>query len=124
MSGRRLTFLALGLSALALAASVPKLAISAQERTQLGALSASEGIYVDRKSFGVVRGTAKTDPAAQIMKLGAQEVKEGAIIFRAGDKLYLVDADPGAKSMYGGWAADASAETSRDKAKGYGNVCP
>ena len=107
MSGRKLTFLALGLSALALAASVPKLAISAQERTQLGALSASEGIYVDRKSFGVVRGTAKTDPTAQIMKLGAQEVKEGAIIIRAGDKLYLVDADPAAKSMYGGWAADA-----------------
>jgi hypothetical protein len=41
------------------------------------------------------------------MKLGAQEVKEGAIIIRAGDKLYLVDADPAAKSMYGGWAADA-----------------
>ena len=100
MSARRLTFLALGISALALAASVPKLAISATERTQLGALSASEGIYVDRKSFGVVRGTAKTDPAAQIMKLGAQEVKEGAIIIRAGDKLYLVDADPDAKSLF------------------------
>ena len=109
MTGRRLTFLALGLSALALAASVPKLAISAQERTQLGALSASEGIYVDRKSFGVVRGTAKTDPTADIMKLGAQEVKSGAIIIRAGDKLYIVDADPAAKSLYTGWAADAFA---------------
>ena len=109
MTGRRLTFLALGLSALALAASVPKLAISAQDRTQLGALSASEGIYVDRKSFGVVRGTAKTDPTADIMKLGAQEVKSGAIIIRAGDKLYIVDADPAAKSLYTGWAADAFA---------------
>src|SRR5688572_23010821 len=109
MTARKLTFLALGLSALALAASVPKLAISAQERTQLGALSASEGIYVDRKSFGVVRGTAKTDPTADIMKLGAQEVKSGAIIIRAGDKLYIVDADPAAKSLYTGWAADAFA---------------
>ena len=103
---------------------MPKLAISAQERTQLGALSASEGIYVDRKSFGVVRGTAKTDPAAQIMKLGAQEVKEGAIIIRAGDKLYLVDADPDAKSLFD-WLGGCRhrAETSRDKAEGYGNVC-
>lgn len=110
MSAQRHTLLAaLGISALALAVSVPKLAISAQERTQLSALSASEGIYVDRKSFSVVRGTAKTDPTAQIMKLGAQEVKEGAIIIRAGEKLYLVDADPAAKSMYSGWAAEAFA---------------
>jgi hypothetical protein len=86
---------------------MPKLAISAQERVQLGALNASEGIYVDPKGFGVVRGTAKTDPTAQIMKLGAQEVKEGAIIIRAGDKLYLVDANPAAKSLYTGWAAEA-----------------
>ena len=41
------------------------------------------------------------------MKLGATEVKDGAIIFRVGDKLYLVDADPKAKSLYHGWASDA-----------------
>jgi len=107
MSARRFTFLALGVTAIALVASVPKLAISAQERAQLGALNTNEGIYVDRKGFSVIKGAAKTDPTAQIMKLGAQEVKDGAIIFRVGDKLYLVDADPEAKSMYSGWAAEA-----------------
>jgi hypothetical protein len=87
---------------------VSKLAVSAQEqRAQLGALNVSEGIYVDRKSFGIVKGATKVDPTAQIVKLGAKEVKDGAIIFRAGDKLYLVDADPSTKSLYTGWAAEA-----------------
>jgi hypothetical protein len=99
MSLRRLTLLALGVAAIGFAASVSKLAVSAQERAQLGPLNASEGLYVDSKTFGIIKGTAKVDPSAQIMKLGAKEVKEGAIIFRAGDKLYLVDADPAAKSL-------------------------
>jgi len=107
MSTRRLTLLALGVAAIGFAAFASKLAVSAQERAQLGALNVSEGIYVDRKNFGIIKGAAKTDPTAQIMKLGAKEVKDGAIIFRAGDKLYLVDADPSAKSLYTGWAAEA-----------------
>ena len=107
MSTRRLTLLALGVAAIGFAAFMSKLAVSAQERTQLGPLNVSEGIYVDRKNFGIIKGTAKADPTAQMMKLGAKEVQDGAIIFRVGDKLYLVDADPGAKSLYTGWAAEA-----------------
>jgi hypothetical protein len=34
-------------------------------------------------------------------------VKEGAIIVRVGDKLFLVDTDPNAKSMFSGWASEA-----------------
>ena len=107
MSARALTIFALGAISAALVASVPQLARSAQERTQLGALNANEGIYVDVKGFGVIKGSAKSDPTAQLSKLGATEVKEGAIIIRVGDKLYLVDTDPAAKSMYNGWAAEA-----------------
>lgn len=107
MSARALTILALGTASIAIAASVPQLARSAQERTQLGALNANEGIYVDVKGFGVIKGSAKSDPTAQLTKLGAQEVKEGAIIIRVGDKLYLVDTDPASKSMFSGWAAEA-----------------
>lgn len=107
MSATKLTFLAVGATVIALAASVPRLAISAQERAQLGPLNANEGIYVDRTGFAIVKGAAKADPTAQLMKLGAQEVKEGAIIFRAGDKLYLVDTDPATKSLYSGWAQEA-----------------
>ena len=107
MSARALTILAVGAVSLAIAASAPQLAKSAQERMQLGALSANEGIYVDTKGFGVIKGAAKGDPSAELMKLGATEVKAGAIIIRAGDKLYLVDADPKAKSLYSGWAQEA-----------------
>ena len=107
MSARAFTIIALGAASIALAAVTPQLAKSAPERIQLGALGANEGIYVDVKGFSVVRGAAKADPTVQLMKLGAQEVKDGAIIVRAGDKLYLVDTDPSAKSLYSGWAQDA-----------------
>jgi len=76
-------------AALVSAAFMSKLAFSAQERTQLGALSASEGIYIDRKSFDIIKGTAKVDPTADLMKLGAKEVKNGAIVVRVREKLYL-----------------------------------
>lgn len=108
MSARRLTFLVMGFAAIvALAATAPKIAISAQVLSQVGPLNANEGIYVDRNGFGIVKGATKADPTDHLIKLGAIEVKEGAIIFRAGDKLYLIDTDPKAKSMYSGWADDA-----------------
>ena len=89
MSARKLTVLAMVAAALVSAAFMSKLAFSAQERTQLGALSASEGIYIDRKSFDIIKGTAKVDPTADLMKLGAKEVKNGAIVVRVREKLYL-----------------------------------
>ena len=55
----------MGVAAIGFAAFMSKLAVSAQERAQLGALNASEGIYVDRKNFGIIKGTAKVDPAAR-----------------------------------------------------------
>jgi hypothetical protein len=107
MSARSITLLALGV-AIGFAAS-SQLAVSAQERSQLGALDANQGLHVDPKTFNIVKGTAKNDPTADLVKMQAQEVKSGAIIFRAGDKLYLVDTDPaGGKSyLYSGWAAQA-----------------
>ena len=110
MSTRKLTVLAIGAAAISSAAFMSGLAFSAQERTQLGALNVSEGIYVNPKGFDIIKGTAKGDPTADLMKVGAKEVKDGAIIVRAGDKLYLVDADPNAKSYYTGytgWAGEA-----------------
>jgi hypothetical protein len=59
----------------------------------------NEGIFVDKNTFKVIRGLAKGDPAAQIAKLGARPATEGAIIFRSGDKLYIVDAVPGGGTM-------------------------
>ena len=60
----------------------------------IGQLASNEGIYVDVKDFKVLKGQAKGDPAAQIAKLGAKKVSDGAIIFRSGDSLYIVDSKP------------------------------
>ena len=61
---------------------------------ELGTLNSSDGIYVDVKDFKITKGAAKGDPAAQIAKLHAHEASDGAIIFRSGSKLYIVDAKP------------------------------
>ena len=57
-------------------------------------LASNEGIYVDMKDFKITKGTAKGDPAAQIAKLGARKISDGAIIFPHGDDLYIVDSRP------------------------------
>jgi hypothetical protein len=58
-------------------------------------LDNNQGIFVDKKSFDVVKGaSAKADPLATLSKMGAREVSAGAIIFRSGDKLYIVDGTP------------------------------
>jgi hypothetical protein len=62
----------------------------------LGQLARNEGIYVDMKEFKINKGLAKGDPSAHLAKSGAREVSDGAIIFRSGDKLYIVDGQPSA----------------------------
>jgi hypothetical protein len=95
----KLVLLLASAAAVGLIASASKFASAAIERTELGDLSANQGIVVDPKTFAVVKGEAKTDPAAHIVKLGAREVVNGAVIFRVGDKLYLADANVGQKSL-------------------------
>jgi hypothetical protein len=60
----------------------------------LGNLANNEGIFVDMADFRIAKGTAKGDPLTQIQKSGAKEVADGAIIFRSGNKLYIVDGTP------------------------------
>lgn len=72
---------------------------SSGSQNVLGQLSSHDGIYVDVKNFNIAKGTAKGDPAAQIAKLGAKEVTDGAIIFRSGNKLYIVDSKPPATTQ-------------------------
>ena len=72
---------------------------SSTSPTATGQLESNEGIYVDMKDFKITKGVAKGDPSAQIVKLGAREVSDGAIIFRSGAKLYIVDGIPPAKTQ-------------------------
>jgi hypothetical protein len=60
----------------------------------LGHLATNEGIFVDMNEFRIAKGSAKGDPATHIQKSGAREVSDGAIIFRSGNKLYIVDSTP------------------------------
>jgi hypothetical protein len=61
---------------------------------QLGTLASNEGIYVNVTDFAIHKGAAKGDPAANLAKSNAREVGDGAIIFRSGNKLYMVDGKP------------------------------
>jgi hypothetical protein len=67
---------------------------SSQAEAGLADLGENEGLFVAKSTFKVVRGKAKTDPATQLVKMGAREVSHGAIILRSGGKLYIVDGTP------------------------------
>jgi len=60
----------------------------------IGELAANEGIFVDGKTFKVVKGKAKSDPAAKIKEMGARELGPGAILIRYNDKLYVAEGTP------------------------------
>jgi hypothetical protein len=72
---------------------------SSTPSNSLGTLASNDGIYVDVKEFKISKGAAKGDPASQIAKMGAREVADGAIIFRSGNKLYIVDGRPPATTQ-------------------------
>ena len=97
MSPSKISLLAIGIAAIGLAGGVSRFATAAPQ--PIDHLTSNEGIYVDKGTFKVMRGMAKTDPTAQIMKLGARPVDQGAIIFRSGDQLYIVDAVPSGAHM-------------------------
>jgi len=90
------SLLTVGAASVGLVVVDPRIVSAAQASEDL---VNNEGIFVDKNTFRVTRGMAKSDPAAQIAKLGARPATEGAIIFRSGDKLYIVDAVPGGGTM-------------------------
>jgi hypothetical protein len=99
MSLSRHTCAVLGTGIIGLA-SVATLAIAqAPSRDVISNLENNQGILIDKQTFDVIKGNAKTDnPLATLAKMGAREVSAGAIVFRHGDKLYIVDGTPPAHS--------------------------
>src|SRR5215510_6637911 len=65
----------------------------AQAQDALG-IANNDSVYIDATTFKVSPGKARGDVAAQIKKYGARELSQGAIVFRSGDKLYLLEAMP------------------------------
>jgi hypothetical protein len=64
------------------------------EAKAVAELGDHEGVYVDKGTFKLHLGKSKGTPTADALSKGAHEVTNGAIIYRSGGKLYLVDGMP------------------------------
>jgi hypothetical protein len=85
----------LGIGIISLSGAATLAIAQAPSQDVLGTLGDNQGILVDKQTFDVVKGNAKSDnPLATLAKMGAREVSAGAIVFRHGDKLYIVDGTP------------------------------
>src|SRR5262245_30512624 len=64
----------------------------------------SDGVFIDGRTFQITPGKGKLDALWAIKGLGARELGPGAIVFRSGRKLYIVDSPlrlPGGNSANG-----------------------
>src|SRR5262249_42962224 len=74
----------------AIASIVSNLAVPQSQTLSPAAIADNDSIYIDGKTFAVTPGRAKGDISSQIKALGARDLGPGAIIFRSGEKLYIV----------------------------------
>lgn len=99
MSFSKRTWALIGLAAIGLLGAATLATAQAPSQDIISKLDNNQGILVDKQSFDVIKGNAKTDnPLATLTKMGAREVSAGAIVFRHGDKLYIVDGTPPANA--------------------------
>ena len=61
-------------------------------------LADRDGIFIDGRNFEVVQGKSPGDARLLVDVLGAREIGPAAIVFRAGDKIYIVDALAGPRA--------------------------
>jgi hypothetical protein len=66
----------------------------AQAEPPARSIGNNESVFIDGKALTISQSTSRDDVTAQIAKLGARELGPGAIIFRANDRLYIVDVPP------------------------------
>ena len=66
--------------------------VSGVAAAQSLSIADSDSIFVDGNSFEVVPGKGKGNASALIDELNARDLGPGTIIFRSGNRLYLVDA--------------------------------
>ena len=94
------------LGAAALLALIPYVALTQPQTSGVGTppsdlvtLGDNDGIFVDKKTFKAIKGNgAHVNAGALLAKLDAKEVGAGAIIYRMGEKLYIVDGTPPANA--------------------------
>ena len=85
------TSAALAATLAALAATVSPAAL-AQDAART--LADNEGVLIDGKALTITAARAKGDVASQIGNLSARPLGPGAIVFRSGDRLYMIDGGP------------------------------
>jgi|SRR6516162_305603 hypothetical protein len=94
MSVAKSAWLAIGVVA-GFAAGAASFAIAeATNKEVLTTLDSNQGILVDKNNFNVIKGTSSGDALAAMAKLNPREVSAAAIVFRHGDKIYMVDGTP------------------------------
>jgi len=64
------------------------------ESKSVAQLGDHQGVYVDKSDFNLHLGKPKAIPSAEALGKGAHQVANGAIIYRSGSNLYLVDGKP------------------------------
>jgi hypothetical protein len=64
------------------------------ETKAVAELGDHQGVYVDKATYKLHLGKPKANPTAEDLGKGGHEVTNGAIIYRSGGKLYLVDGTP------------------------------
>jgi len=109
---------------LALTSSVSSLALAQAQQTARS-IGNNESVFIDGKTLTITQGTSKDDVAAQVAKLGAQDLGPGAIVFRSGDKLYIVDALNDWQQSYGGLNDDRQRSyggLNDDRQRSYGGL--
>src|SRR5215510_5465504 len=75
-----------------IASLASNLAVAQSQTLPPATIADNDSIYIDGKTFAITSGRAKGDSSAQIEALGARDLGPGAIIFRSGEKLYIVAA--------------------------------
>lgn len=68
----------------------PNVASAQPQALPSGTIADNDSIFIDGKNFTVTPGRAKGEASMQIKALGARDLGPGAIVFRSGEKLYIV----------------------------------
>jgi hypothetical protein len=87
--------------------------VGAQAQNVPGTIADHDSIFIDGKTFKVTSGKGKADAPAQSKALGARDLGPGAIVFRSGEKLYIIDAPlllPNGRADHQGVYLDADKE--------------
>src|SRR5262249_5726026 len=76
----------------ALAMLAAAVATDGAQAQNVSSLADRDGIFIDGRNVEILRGKSRGDVRRLVDALGAREIGPGAIIFRAGDRIYIVDA--------------------------------